>query len=64
MKSTRPVRLWISIALYYFNPEIHEKKLKLSISMKVGLSDYTRQMLPNEIHKSCPIMDFKCTILL
>ncbi len=37
-------------------PQIHEKKWKLSISMKVGLSDKARQMPSKEIHKSCPIM--------
>ncbi len=31
--------------------------------MKVDLSDYARQMLSNEIHKSCPIMDFMRSIL-
>ncbi len=25
MKSVSPVRLWILSALYYFNPQIHEK---------------------------------------
>ncbi len=40
------------------------KKLKIvNFNENRGLSDYARQMVSNEIHKSCPIMDFKCTTL-
>ncbi len=59
MKSISPVRLWTLSDLYYINPKTHENSENISISMQVGLSDKARQMLSNEIHKSCPIMDFK-----
>ncbi len=40
------------------------KKVKIVNFNESGFIGLARQMLSNEIHKSGPIMDFKCSILL